>query len=218
MAIILTGNTLSGFTRPTDPINQADLSAALSTAIGKTVICSVTATDILVTGSGSTLVLGDGTASQTAITAYQFGYLQYGAPISDIFPMTSGIHNIGVTEAVAYAGDLATRRKAYVSGVLKNDSFLYVSKASTVSGGLTFYITDDGTSSGNAVFTNVYADSIAINAYGTSGTYQPSAPTVSVDKKSVTANISQATNVLGILTFNSTAANGIDCRLYVMGD
>lgn len=216
MAIVLNGSTLSGFARPTDPINEADMAAALSAALGKTVSCSVTATDILVTGTG--LVLGDGTATQAAMTAYQFGYLQYGAPISDTFPMTSARHDRGVTEAVAYAGDVATRRKAYVSGVLKNDSFIYSAKATTSSGVATFYITDDGTSSGSAIFTNVYADSISVVAYGSAANYQPYSPTVAGDKKSITVNLNQATSVLLGAIQLVTAANGVDCRLYVMGD
>lgn len=209
--------TLTGFTRPTDPINAVDMGTAISTAIGKTVTCVVTSTDVQMTGS--TISGADTTNIQTAMTAYMFGYLQYGAPISDTFPMTSARHDRGVTEAVAYAGDVATRRKSYVSGVLKNDSYIYVSKASTTAGGaITFYITSDGTSSGAAIFNNVYSDSIAINVYGSAGNYQAYSPTVSGDLKSVTATISQLTTVLGLLTFSATAATGIDCRLYVMGD
>lgn len=210
--------TLTGFTRPSDPIHAIDMAIVISLAIGKTVTCEVTSTDVMV--SGTTISGGDTAAIQAAMTAYQYAYLQYGAPISDIFPMVGARHDRGVTEAVAYAGDLATRRKAWVSGVLKSDSFIYSSKASTAggSGGVTFYITDDGTSSGNAVFTNVYADSIAVTIYGNSGNYQPYSPAVAGDKKSVTVTISQLTSILGILTFNSSAANGIDCRLYVMGD
>lgn len=215
-------STLTGFTRPSDPINAVDLQNAIATAIGKTVdSLVVTATDIQVTGS--TIVSGDQSVTQAAIAAYFYAYLQYGAPISDNPAMSGTQHGRGVTEAVAYAGDLATynstRRKAYVSGVLKQDSFIYASKAVTVSGGgITFYITSDGTSGGVAVFNNVYADSIAINVYGSAGNYQAYSPTVSGDKKSITATISQLTSVIGILTFNSSAASGIDCRLYVMGD
>lgn len=138
--------------------------------------------------------------------------------LSNDFPMTGNRTNKVVTESVAYQGDLATRRKAYVSGVLKNDCFIYSSKAVTSAGSAIFYLTDDGLSSGNAVFTNVYADTIAIVTYGALGNFQPSSPVISGDNKSITASISQIINVLGIATINSVAANGIDCRLYVMGD
>lgn len=138
--------------------------------------------------------------------------------MSNDTPMSADRTDKVVTEHAAYQSDLLTRRKAWVSGVLKNDAFIYSSKASTVSGSATFYITSDGTSGGSAVFSNVYADTVAVIPYGTSGSYQPSNVVVSGDKKSITVDVSQATNVLGLLTFNSTAANGIDCRLYVMGD
>lgn len=139
--------------------------------------------------------------------------------MSNDFPMTADRTDKVVTEHVALQGDEATRRKAWVSGVLKNDSFIYSSKASTAGGAglVTFYITDDGTSSGNAVFTNVYADSISVGGYGTGGQYQASGLTVSGDKKSVTATISQLVPIL-VVTFSASAANGIECRLYVMGD
>lgn len=209
--------TLSSFIRPSDPIDAVDMATAISVAIGKTVTVEVTSTDILVTGDS--LIAGDKASTQTAMTAYQYAYLQYGAPISDIFPMSGGRHDRGVTEAVALSGDLATRRKAYVSGVLKNDSFIYSSKATTNgSGVVTFYITSDGTAQGTAVFNNVYADSISVAVYGSTANYQPYLPTVSGDNKSITVTINQATTVLlGAIQLVS-AASSIDCRLYVLGD
>lgn len=197
------------------------MGVAISAAISKTVTVTITPTDVQVTGT--TLGGGDTAAVQAAITAYFYAYMQYGAPLSDNPTMSGSEHGRGVTEAVAYAGDLAsynlTRRKAYVSGVLKQDSFIYASKAVTAggSGGVTFWITDDGTSGGNAVFTNVYTDSVSIGGYGTGGQYQASGLTVAGDKKSITATISQLVPVL-VVTFSAGAANGIECRLYVMGD
>lgn len=137
--------------------------------------------------------------------------------VSNDFPMSADTTMV-VTEAVALQGDLTVRRKAYVSGVLKNDCFIYSSKASTSAGSAVFYLTDDGTASGNAVFANVYPDTIAIVTYGALGNFQPSNPVISGDNKSITVSISQITNILGIATINTVAANGIDCRLYVMGD
>lgn len=81
--------------------------------------------------------------------------------LSDTVPMADN-SSIGVTSHAAYIADTAVlaaaQRKAWVTGVLKPNSFVYYSKANTVSGTVTFYLTDDGTSSGNAVFTDVYAD------------------------------------------------------------
>lgn len=219
---------LSGFTRPSDPINAVDLAALISTALGKTVTAEITSSDILV--NGETLNAQDQAAVQTAINNYFFGYLQYGAPISDITDMSTGRHDRGITERVAYQGDLATynaatayadgkARKAYVSGVLKPGAFIYSSKATTNNSGVvTFYLTSDGTANGSGVYSNVYADSISVAVYGSTANYQPYSPTVSNDNKSVTITINQATSVLlGAIQLVS-AASGIDCRLYVMGD
>lgn len=143
--------------------------------------------------------------------------------VSDDPDMSADRHGMALSEHAIYTADLAVksqaRRKSWVSGVLKNDSFIYNSKAITAGGSglVTFWITDDGTSGGNAVFTNVYADSAAINGYGTGGQYQASGITVAGDKRSVTATMSSLVPIL-VVTFSSTAANGIECRLYVMGD
>lgn len=220
----LTGTTFTGFTKPSDPINATDLATAISTAISKTVTVVVTPTDLQVTGA--TLVSGDGTAIQVAITAYFYAYLQYGAPISDNPAMSTSQHGRGVTESVVTQGDLATynaaiayaQRKAWVTGVLKPNSFVYYSKATTASGTATFYITDDGTATGNAIYNNVYADTITVTPYGTAALYQMSSPTVSTDKKSITITVSQVTSVLLGLIQSTTAANGVDCRLLVLGD
>lgn len=216
--------TLSGFTRPTDPINAVDLQDAISIALGKTVTVVVTPTDLQVTGS--TLISGDQTATQVAITAYFYAYLQYGAPISDNPTMSSGQHGRGVTESVVAQGDIATynaaiayaQRKAWVTGVLKPNSFIYYSKTTTASGVATFYITDDGTATGSAVYTNVYADTITVTPYGTAALYQMSSPAVAGDKKSITVTVSQVTSVLLGLIQSTTAANGVDVRLLVLGD
>lgn len=211
---VLTGTTFSGFTRPTDPLSATDLATKISADISKIVTVVITATDVLVTGA--TLVTGDGTSIQTSMSDYFYVGLQYGAAMYADDDTTMAA-NSGVRIPTQRAAK-AQGRKSYQTGVLKSGSFIYSTKASTISGVATFYITDDGTATGNAVFINVYADSIAVVPYGTAGNYQPSTPVVVAGNKSITVNISQATNVLGLLTFNSTAANGIDCRLYVMGD
>lgn len=209
--------TLTGFTRPSDPIESVSMASKISTDIGISVTVKVTSNDVEVTGS---ITESNRVAIQNSMTAYFYSFTQTGTPVSDNPDMSGSRHNMSITEHAAYLGDIATRRKNWVSGALKNDSFIYSSKAVTAGGAgvVTFYITSDGTSGGSAVFTNVYADSILVVPFGASGNYQAFSPAVSGDKKSITASVSQATNVLGILTFNAAAANGIDCRLYVIGD
>lgn len=142
--------------------------------------------------------------------------------VIDNVDMSAASHTDTVSQYSAYSGDVAVyaaaHRKAWVTGVLKPDSFVYYTKATTSGGIVTFYITDDGTATGNAVYTNVYADSIMISPYGSSAVFQVSAPTVAVNKKSVSATINQVTSVVLGLIQISSAANGVDCRLLVLGD
>lgn len=211
---------LTGFTRPTDPISSIDMASQISTAIGKTVTCEIMPTDIQVTGM--TISGADTSAIQSAMTAYFYSFFQYGAPLTDNPDMSSNRHDKGITEHAAYTADttvLATaQRKAWVSGVLKLNSFVYYSKATTTSGTVTFYLTNDGTSSGTAVFNNIYADSIAISPYGASAVYQISAPIIAGNKKSITATVNQVTSVLVGLLQITSATNGVTCNLLVLGD
>lgn len=132
--------------------------------------------------------------------------------------MSGDRHDKMVTEHAAYGADSTIQRKAWVTGVLKLGAFPYLSKATTSGGTATFYITDDGTATGNAVFTNVYADSIAVVVYGTSANYQPFNPVVAGNNKSITISVNQTTSVLlGVLQIVS-ASNGVDVRLLVLGD
>ncbi len=211
--------TLTGFTRPSDPMSVSQIEAGITAAIGTPVTVEVTPTDVAVTGS---ITDSNRAAIQAALNSYYYQNTQAGVLVSDNPDMSARRHNMAISEYAVGTKDEAiynaTRRKNYVSGVLKNDSFLYTSKATSVSGSVTFYITDTGNSSGNPVFANVYNDSVAVIVYGASGNYQTSNPVVSADKKSVTVALSQISTVLGLLTFNGTAAGGLDFRLYVMGD
>lgn len=118
---------------------------------------------------------------------------------------------------MSFVKDPSTQ-KAWVSGLLKAGSFVYYSKAVTASGTATFYITDTGGSGGSAIYSNVYSDTITVTPYGSAALYQVSAPVVSGDKKSISVTVNQVTSVvLGLVTI-SAAANGIDCRLLVLGD
>lgn len=212
--------TLTGFSRPSDPINAVDMAAQISAAIGKTVTCDITETDILVTGA--TISSADTSGIQLAMNAYFYSFFQYGAPLVDNPDMSVNRHNKGISEHAAYTADSAVyalaQRKAWVSGVLKPDSFVYYSKASTASGIVTFYLTNDGTSSGTAVFNNIYADTITVTPYGSSAVYQVSSPVISGDKKSISITVNQVTSVvLGLIQITS-AANSIPCNLLVLGD
>jgi len=109
------------------------------------------------------------------------------------------------------------RRKAYVNGQMINGIIPYLAKATVTSGAATLWLTDDGTSTGNAVFTTIYPEGIVINAYGSGNNYQVYNVVVSGDLKKVTCQVNQmAGAILGLVNVTS-AANGIDVRGIVLG-
>lgn len=145
------------------------------------------------------------------------------AAMSNDFPMSADRSNKVVTEHVAYTADLALqtyiddRTKFFVDGVQKQARIHYF-KSATVSGGnAVFYVTDDGTSGGAAVFTNVFTQSIACSGTSTTTSYFFGTPTISGDKKSITIPVNQLLNVLGIVTLQ-VGANGAVINLSVFGD
>ena len=111
----------------------------------------------------------------------------------------------------------ATSRKAIVNGSVVNGVTPYLCKTTVTSGAATLWLTDNGTSTGNAVFSTIYPEGIAINAYGTGNNYQVYNVVVAADKKSITCNVNQmAGAILGLVNVTS-AANGIDVRGIILG-
>lgn len=109
------------------------------------------------------------------------------------------------------------RRKAWANGVMVNGITPYLAKANVVNGSATLWLTDNGTSTGNAVFTSIYPEGIVINAYGTGNNYQVYNVAIAADLKSVTVSVNQlAPAVLGLISVQS-AANGIDVRGIILG-
>lgn len=110
------------------------------------------------------------------------------------------------------------KNQVWKTGTRKYTAIQYVSSATVASGAVTFYITDDGTASGNAVFTNVYKESANFWVEDSSNQYQYSGFTVAANKKSITVTVGKLGSVLlGIIQF-LTAANGTTVYLTIMGD
>jgi hypothetical protein len=106
---------------------------------------------------------------------------------------------------------------AWVQGVMKTSTLIFSSMATTNSGNVTFWLTDNGTSTGNAVFSEIYPSSVTVSTYGPNAQYQTFSPVISADRKSITVQVNQVTAVLlGLLQFTA-AANGVDVRLLVLG-
>lgn len=212
--------TLTGFTRPSDPINSDDLANGISAAISKTVSVIVTPTDVQVTGNS--LLGGDQTNVQTAITAYFYAYLQYASPLSDNPYMGSQRHNVGVSEAALYtniAAGVATKtaNRTYVNGIAQNgtastgDIIEWIVTGTTSGGNITFYVTSNSLSGGTAICSTLFPDSISTNFIDSSGIYAQGSPTVTSNKTIVIPFTKQgfngvtllSTNILGSVVMNA---------------
>lgn len=108
--------------------------------------------------------------------------------------------------------------RLYRNGVLTISPKIVIGSGTVANGSVTFYLTDDGTANGNAVFKTVYMESLNLIIYSTTTQYQFSAPTVSADKKTLTITVGQlGTVILGIIQF-VTAANGTLVYMQIQGD
>lgn len=112
----------------------------------------------------------------------------------------------------------SNRRKGWVNGQMVNGITPYVQSATTnASGQATLWLTDNGTSTGNAVFQTIYADGIIIIAYGSGNNYQVYNPVISADKKSITVSVNQqGAVILGLISMTSAAA-GVTVRGIILG-
>lgn len=108
--------------------------------------------------------------------------------------------------------------RIYRSGTLKTSPKMYTGTAIVASGAITFYITSNGISTGSAVFSNVYKESLNWWLDDANNQYQVGGYTLSGDKKSITLTVNRLGSVLiGIIQL-ITAANGATLNLSVWGD
>lgn len=86
------------------------------------------------------------------------------------------------------------------------------------SGQAIYYLTDDGTASGNAIFSTVLLESMQLTPLSTNRILLNSAPTLSVDNKTLTITVNQNTSLLslGLIPF-STAASGFTIYMNIKG-
>lgn len=215
--------TLTGFTRPADPIVEIGLEAKILADTGFVVTTILNPTTVDVTGS--TITSANTSVLQTSISSYI-----YTNPIGDStkinvtamdnnVPMGGGATNV-VTSYSALTNDTAvynsTRNRAYINGTLTYDVIAWLDSATTNSSGVaTFWLTDNHLSTGNAIYSTVYSFGINSSPYGSSP-YQQVVPTISSDKKSITVTVNQVTVVLGLISTTS-AASGVTITLNVMG-
>lgn len=112
--------------------------------------------------------------------------------------------------------NLATDGEAWVSGVKKIGTFDYISSIDTFGGVAAFNLTDDGTPTGNAVFSEVFADSACFLIDDNNDVWSWSGITVSVDKKTLSVTVRRLALSLGLLVWNN-APDGTVVKLTVKG-
>lgn len=105
----------------------------------------------------------------------------------------------------------------YKSGVLKTPVRMYTGSATVSSGNAIFYLTDDGTSGGNAIFNNVYQESFNWTINDATNSFQVGSYTLAGNKKSITVAVNRIGLSLGLIIFTS-AANGTTVYFTVWGD
>lgn len=219
----LSGNTFSGFTRPSDPIASDQIAVKISTDIAKTVTVVVTPTDVLVTGL--TLVTGDGTPIQTSISSYNYVPLQ--------FPLNAAMYADDDSTMAANAGTRVPTQRAVkaadttVAGLIGKlqtsagivyGAWPYPFIATTNSSGIaTVYLTSDGTSGGTIAFNTVYTQSASPVPIGSASNYQVVSTVVSGDLKTLTVNVNQLGSVVLGLVNVTSAASGVVIQGTVWG-
>lgn len=110
------------------------------------------------------------------------------------------------------------RQAQWVNGSQKADSQEYCASATVSSGQAVFYLTDNGASNGNAVFTNVYKESLSFWVDDSGVQYQFGSYTLAGDKKSITVAVNKLGSVvLGLINVVS-AANGVTVYMRIKGD
>lgn len=98
-------------------------------------------------------------------------------------------------------------------------------KAALVAAGVaTFYLTDDGTAGGKAIFRNVYKPSTNFWVDDANAPYMFGGWALSGDKKTLTINVKQSAGIviallgLTLLGVPTNAANGTEVNLSIWGD
>lgn len=108
--------------------------------------------------------------------------------------------------------------QAYNAGTLYQGVFPYFASAAVSGGNAIFYLTDNGLSSGNAVFkNNVFTNSLNLTISSVTAQYQYGIPTVASGNKSISIPVTQIALSLGIIIFTA-AANGTTILLQIWGN
>lgn len=139
-------------------------------------------------------------------------YNQPAVPISNLPDMSAARPDVVISEYAAYTSDMNIAKKtrgAYINGQFVYGVTPYILTSVTNSNGTAvFYITDNGTATGNPVFSMIPDGGVTIVPRGSSSIYQVSTYTISADMRSVTVAVTQMGSVaLGLVSVVNAAAN-----------
>lgn len=240
---------LTGFTRPVqgdtngNPIVAEDLRAwvALNTGLTITYV-EIHPTSIDVTG---TVVSGNTAVIQAAINSYVYAQLITSpfalvANMSNTYPMVDDSSKF-VTEHAALAADTAvlsvantkTANRTYVNGIAQNgtantgDIVEWIVTLTTAGGTITDYVTTQGTtrtSSGTALLSTLFPDSVQTNFIDSTGVYAQGNPTITSNKTVSVPFAKQGFNGVTVLSINvlgsvamNTIPDGVTVKVRLVG-
>lgn len=165
-------------------------------------------------------VKADTTAVTSAIGAAISGLLNGAGAAYDTLKELQDIIVNDETTATALATTVAKKPNIFVGAAQKTASkAVFKTFTITTAGTATFQLTDDNTSTGNALFANVYDESINLSVNDATASYQMGW-SLSVNKKTLTVTINKLTtaNILTGILGQATAPTGTVVRLQVWGD
>lgn len=165
-------------------------------------------------------------ADSSAMTAALAGKSNVGHTHSqaDITGLTAALagksdvgHGHSIADITGLAAAIANIGKLYVSGVLKS-AFPIAVTATAGASSVVFYLTNDGTATGTALFpTNVYLETLMLRPEESSAPLSFGTPVLSNSNRTLTIPCAKIASVLGILTLGQSAA-GTPVKALVFGN
>jgi hypothetical protein len=167
----------------------------------------------IIASPGSTDAVTEGSVNLYFTAARAIGALLTGLSVATataVIGTDSVLVGIGKLQAqiTALAAMVAALSKPrhYAGTTLRNNS-ISMSRGATVnaSSEAVFYLTDDGTSTGNLIFANVDLDSLMLRAVEGSNPHSYGTPALSNGNKTLTVPVSKIAPILGILNVGQSA-------------
>lgn len=122
--------------------------------------------------------------------------------------MADTLSSLG-TEVDGLTDDLANKPDVFL-GTTQKTGVKMVAVSATVSGAnAVFQLTDDGLSTGNALFTNVYLDALMLRAQEGANPHAFGTPALTNSNKTLTVPVSKLASLLGILTLSQSASGSV---------